>query len=138
MKIRRYTDADCEVVSKLFYETVHSVNANDYNEKQLNAWACDCRCLAVRHKDLEEQFTLIAEINGETVGFGSIDKSGWLDLLFVHKNFQRQGVAAALCDELEKGFAEISTFASVTAKPFLKSGVIPLLKLRKQSGVALS
>ena len=49
-----------------------------------------------------------------------MDKSGCLDLLYVHKDFQRQGIATALCDELEKGFTVIKTYASVTAKPFFE------------------
>jgi len=32
MKIRPYKTEDCEEMIKLYYETVHSVNARDYNE----------------------------------------------------------------------------------------------------------
>ena len=30
MVLRRYRTSDCERMAKLFYETVHSVNAADY------------------------------------------------------------------------------------------------------------
>lgn len=121
MKIRRYKNEDCKTVSKLFYETVHSVNAKDYTAEQLSVWANNADSLKSRGNDLFQQYTLIAEINGETVGFGSIDKSGYLDLLFVHKNYQKQGIATALCNELEKDFSIIKTYASVTAKPFFEN-----------------
>ena len=75
----------------------------------------------IRRDYLLKQYTLIAEINDEIVGFGSIDKLGYLDLLFVHKDYQKQGIATALCNELEKGFSVINTFASITAKPFFES-----------------
>lgn len=39
MKIRKYKVEDCDTVSKLFFETVHSVNAKDYTDEQLFAWA---------------------------------------------------------------------------------------------------
>ncbi len=38
MKIR-YNSPDCLKINELFYNTVHSVNAKDYNIAQLNAWA---------------------------------------------------------------------------------------------------
>ena len=39
MILRRYTPADCEQILKLFYETVHTVNARDYSPAQLDVWA---------------------------------------------------------------------------------------------------
>lgn len=121
MLIRQYKNEDCDTVSKLFYETVHSVNAKDYTAEQLSVWANNADSLKIRRDYLLKQFTLIAEIYGEIVGFGSIDKLGYLDLLFVHKDYQKQGIATALCNELEKGFSFINTFASITAKPFFES-----------------
>ena len=121
MIIRQYKNEECDTVAKLFYETVHSVNAKDYTAEQLSVWANNADSLKIRRDYLLKQYTLIAEINSEIVGFGSIDKLGYLDLLFVHKNYQRQGIATALCNEMEKGFSVINTFASITAKPFFES-----------------
>ncbi len=121
MNIRKYKNEDCDKVSKLFYETVHSVNAKDYTSEQLSVWAKDYDGLKVRRNDLLRQNTLIAEIDGVIAGFGSIDKSGYLDLLFTHKDYQSQGIATAICDELEKSFTVINTCASITAKPFFES-----------------
>ena len=39
MNIRQYREGDAPAMAKIFYETVHSINARDYTEKQLNAWA---------------------------------------------------------------------------------------------------
>ena len=118
--LRKYNAEDCDSVSKLFYETIHCINAKDYTEAQLSAWAKDCDALKSRQNDLLEQVAIVAEIDGITVGFGSINKTGYLDLLYVHKSFQRQGIATALCDELELGFSVVTTHASVTAKPFFE------------------
>lgn len=56
------------------------------------------------------------------IGFGDIDETGYLDRLFVHKDFQSRGVATAICNRLEK---EIETkcvivHVSITAKPFFE------------------
>lgn len=128
MKIREYKDADFEAVARIFYDTIHAVNAKDYSREQLFAWANNVDSLKRRREDLLSQFTLIAETEGETVGFGSMDKSGCLDLLYVHKDFQRRGIATALCDELEKGFTVIKTYASVTAKPFFEKRGYKIIK----------
>ncbi len=41
----------------------------------------------------------------------------------MHKDFQGMGIATALCDRLEMGHERITTYASITARPFfLKRG----------------
>lgn len=119
--IRRYKNTDCQKVSELFYETVHHVNAQDYTDEQLFAWAKDIDRLKNRRTDLLKQNTLVAEINGSIVGFGSITAAGCLDLLYVHKDFLRQGIATKLCDELEKYFTVVIAYVSLTAKPFFET-----------------
>lgn len=51
-----------------------------------------------------------------------MDPTGYLDRLYVRHDFQRQGVAKALCDLLEDRFqgSRISTHASITAKGFFE------------------
>lgn len=49
MLIRKYQPTDCKYLTELFYQTVHSMNAKDYTQKQ-----------------------------------------------FVHKDYQRKGIASAL------------------------------------------
>lgn len=39
MILRKYNSTDCEQLAELFYDTVHTVNAEDYTEEQLNVWA---------------------------------------------------------------------------------------------------
>ena len=39
MFMRRYQPEDCAALAKLFYDTVHSVNAKNYTLPQLAAWA---------------------------------------------------------------------------------------------------
>lgn len=118
--LRNYQNGDCEKIAELFYQTIHNVNAKDYTTEQLSVWANDARQLQTKCYDLLNQKTLIAEIGGVIAGFGSATDNGCLDLLYVHKDFQRQGIATKICDELEKNFSAITTYASVTAKPFFE------------------
>lgn len=125
MIIRKYRPSDCASMAKLFYDTVHAVNAKDYTEEQLNAWATGNVDLEAWNKSFLAHNTLIAEINGEIVGFADMDNTGYLDKLYVHKDFQRRGIATALVKELERsaqkeGIFNFVTYASITARPFFE------------------
>lgn len=121
MRIRQYTTADCRDLIDLFYNTVHSVNAKDYTIEQLNVWARKDIDVEEWNKSFEQHFSLVAVSDGIIVGFGDIDDTGYLDRLYVHKNYQRRGIATALCDILEEhGNKNIVTHASITARPFFE------------------
>lgn len=121
MKIRKYKQSDCKTLADLFYHTVHTVNAKDYTKEQLNAWATGQVDLEKWDRSLQEHETLVA-VDGETIiGFGDMDLSGYLDRLYVHIDYQGQGVATAICDQLEEMVrGKITTHASITAKPFFE------------------
>ena len=120
MIIRKYLPSDCKYLTELFYQTVHSINAKDYTGKQLNAWATGNEDIEEWNQSLSEHFSLVAMEDGVITGFGDIDKTGYLNRLYVHKDYQNQGIATAICDKLEIAFgvSKITTHASITAKPF--------------------
>lgn len=119
MTIREYEPGDCEAMARLFTETVHSVNARDYAPEQLAVWATGHVDLEAWDQSFRAHRTLVAVEDGEVVGFGDMDGSGYLDRLYVHKDWQGRGVATALCDRLEAGCAgTLTTHASITARPF--------------------
>lgn len=122
MQLREYRTSDCAELAELFYQTVHSVNAKDYSKEQLDAWATGTVDTEGWNRSFLKNHTVVATENDEIIGFGDIDDYGYLDMLYVHKNHQRKGVASAICSELER-FAEgmrITTHASVTAKRFFE------------------
>lgn len=122
MQIRKYETADCEQLAELFYQTVHTVNAKDYINEQLNVWADGNVNLKEWNKSFLIHNTFVCILDGIIVGFGDIDKTGYLDRLFVHKDYQRQGIASAICDEMEQAVTvdKITTHASITAKLFFE------------------
>ncbi|MDD7739244.1 MAG: GNAT family N-acetyltransferase [Fusicatenibacter sp.] len=122
MQLREYMTSDCEQLAELFYQTVHSVNAKDYTEEQLNVWATGKVNIQEWNNSFLKHKTIVAMENDEIVGFGDIDESGYLDRLYVHKDYQRKGIASAICNELECSVngKPIITHASITAKPFFQ------------------
>lgn len=121
MLIREYRPSDCRELAELFYNTVHTVNAEDYTKEQLDAWATGQVDLKKWNQSLQEHFSIVAIDNSIIAGFGDIDKTGCLDRLFIHPFYQRKGIATAICNQLESSVQEnIVTHASVTARPFFE------------------
>ena len=99
--LRAYKPADCKALAELFYETVHSVNTKDYTKDQVDAWADGNVDLEKWNQSFLEHYTVIAEAENVITGFGDISDTGYLDRLYVHKAYQHQGIASAICDVLE-------------------------------------
>ncbi|MGE6228088.1 GNAT family N-acetyltransferase [Paenibacillus chitinolyticus] len=126
MEIRKFQVSDIRPIVSLFYETVHSVNKKDYTQEQLHAWASkeeEEHRLESWKDSMSRNITYVALIDGKIVGFSDMTVNGYVDRLYVDKDFQGQGVASALMNVLEyeakkRGVAELETDASITAKPF--------------------
>lgn len=123
LNIRSATQEDLEAITQLFRQTV--LHVKEYTEQQVTTWA-------KRHEEytrwqdrLRRQHFLLAESEDKLVGFGSITTDGYLDTLFVDRNFQRKGVASALVDKLLEYARQhkveiVHSEVSLTAKPFFE------------------
>lgn len=126
MEIRKYQSKYCNEIAELFYNTVHTVNLQDYSKSQLDVWATGSVDLVEWDKSFSKNFTVVAIESGIIIGFGDIDSTGYIDHLFVHKDYQRRGVATVITKALEayaveKNITILSTHASITAKPFFET-----------------
>lgn len=122
MEIREYVPSDCERLAKLFYDTVHSVNAADYTKEQTDAWADGNVDIAAWNESFMKHYTVVAMHDGDIAGFGDIDKTGYLDRLYVRGDLQRRGAASAICDALESsvGTGKVTAHVSITARAFFE------------------
>lgn len=122
MLLREYARADCPILAELFYNTVHEVNAKDYSKQQLAVWATGSVDLEQWNQRFMASSTVVAEQDGIIVGFGNLEYTGYLDMLYVHKDYQRRGIAKAICNQLERQSTadKITTNASITAKAFFE------------------
>ncbi|OFD38500.1 GNAT family N-acetyltransferase [Bacillus mycoides] len=138
IKIRTFQKEDLEQVLQLFYETVHTVNAQDYNKLQLQAWVPKRLNRESWLKSLEKNISYVADNNGVIVGFGDYNDEHYINRLFTHKDYQGKGIASYILQKLEKEVMklehrDIYTEASITAKPFFESkGYICIKEQNKQ------
>ncbi len=120
--VREYRLSDCKRITELFYDTVHKVNIKDYTEEQIEAWAGTIPNAEDWDRSFQEHITGVAVKCGEIVGFGDIDKFGYIDRLYVDSLHQNEGVGKKLCDWLENKIdvRKYTVFASITAKGFFE------------------
>ena len=119
VQIRKYIESDIEKVIVLFKDSVVNTCKNDYLKEAIDAWI-DCFDEDRLNKIFLENYSIVATIDNEIVGFGDIDiKDSYLNCLYVKPTYQRQGIATLICDKLEKQVnSRIEVHASITALNF--------------------
>lgn len=137
-KLRKLSEEDIPVLQTLFRETVLHVNARDYTREEVEDWA-SCGESAEHMKDLLARNDYVAVLNeqGEIIGFSSMNAEGYLHSLFVHKDYQRDGVGSLLVSAVEQrareyGVSEITAEVSLTARPFFEKRGYEVMKIQKR------
>lgn len=133
MFIREYQPSDCAEIIELFYNTVHTINSKDYTKEQLDVWATKNIDLKAWNKSFLKNYTIVAIEDNIIVGFGDISENGYLDRLYIHKDYQHQGIATQICNSLETHncWKKITVHASITAKYFFENRGYHILKEQK-------
>lgn len=146
ISIRRAKDDDLDAVLSLYYDTVKIINSKHYSLEQIEAWLDDeTRPERFLLKINEQLFYVCVNEIGELLGFSSITKEGYLDLLYASTTHQRNGVGSLLLEQMLVAskiykFAKIDADVSTTAVPFFKSKGFEVLEEQKaeRNGVKLT
>jgi putative acetyltransferase len=132
--IKKATKKDIPVLKKLFTETVLEVNRKDYSEEQTKDWA-SCGTELSKWENRLIQFNHYIYLKGtETVGFVAFNQQGFINSMFVSKDYQRSGIAQSLMNftlqECKKNqVIKLTSEVSITAKPFFeKNGFVVIQK----------
>lgn len=126
MIIRKFLPDDLDAAIALFCDSVHTVASRYYDSVQIEAWG-DLKTIDREHwlKNLSDNITYIAEDEKKIVGFGDMTHQGYIDHLFVHKNYQGTGASLGIFKKFEEearklGLQEMTTEASIMAMPLAK------------------
>ncbi|ASB50480.1 GNAT family N-acetyltransferase [Alkalitalea saponilacus] len=125
MKITEASIADIKEITQLFYETIQEINSKDYPKDEIDDWSSWHEDVDRWAEEIVKFYFIVAKLDAKIVGIASLATDGYLDLMFVHKDFQRQGIAKKLLDEIEKKASEqqndlIYSDVSITAKGFFE------------------
>ncbi len=130
LALRPYLPRDADALADLFVASIEILAEEDYSPEQRAAWstlADDVPAFAAR---LAGALTLVVEAETAEgpapVGFASLTGADTIDLLYVHPEHARLGIATTLVDALERlaaarGATQLKTDASDTAEPFFRA-----------------
>jgi putative acetyltransferase len=125
LAMRPLLPADVPLLAEIFRASIEQLAADDYSEAQLGAWASVADDEEEFGARLAGELTLVATLSGAAIGFASLADNAKIDMLYVHPAATGQGVAAMLCDALEKlaaarGSKELTVDASDSARGFFE------------------
>lgn len=135
MRIRPARGSDIPQIARLYYETVHRVNARDYGPAQIRAWAPRVYPNAFWLPRLRRYRVFVAADAGAVVGFVELGRGGEIDCFYVHHGQQDRGIGAALMARIEReargrGAAHLRADVSMTAEPFFRRVGFRILQRR--------
>ncbi|WP_276090396.1 GNAT family N-acetyltransferase [Pedobacter sp. JY14-1] len=125
LRLRPALATDIPDIIDLYVKTVLTIGSADYDDQQLEIWSNLGRDHARWERRIASQYFLVAELEGQIAGFGSLTNENYLDVLYVSKDFQRRGIANLLFDALLKqafinNGAKITADVSKTARAFFE------------------
>lgn len=125
MTIRKATKEDITELKQLFLDTVNSVNIKDYSHEQITDWASCGLDLNRWYNRFEKYEHFVCCNDKEIVGFCAMDDTGFINSMFVSKNYQRQKIGQSLIEHLitlahKKQMQKLTAEVSITAKPFFE------------------
>jgi putative acetyltransferase len=108
---------------EIYTASIRSLTASYYSQEQIAAWAPVPPDAARWRERLSHLHTIVAESDAVLAGFASYTRDSYLDFLFTHPTFARQGVATSLYQRIEAALRAVSaprvtTHASLAARPF--------------------
>jgi putative acetyltransferase len=116
---------DLAEMQELFVDTISTICKNDYSPEQIKVWTSAIENTKRWIDKLCSQYFLILEIDNKIAGYASLENNDYFDVLYVHKDFQRQGIANRLYCEIEKEAIKrkatiLKSDVSKTAMPFFE------------------
>jgi putative acetyltransferase len=119
------SSTDIKEITQLFYYTIQTINSRDYPKDEIDDWSSWYKDIDKWARRIHEQYFIVAKLDDKVVGFSSLSTDGYLDFMFVHKDFQGKGIAKALLTDIEnKATLQqndlIYSDVSITAKGFFE------------------
>lgn len=132
-RLRPAQPSDLSAILELFAGTIEIICSADYTTDQRNAWQASVENSARWMAKINRDDFWVAETDTILSGFASLKNNNYIDLMYVHKDFARIGIASLLLKKMldlatstssEKVFSDVS----ITAKPFFEKHGFTVIK----------
>lgn len=125
LTFRQAGPGDLPAMQNLFVNTIREVCKADYADSQVQAWSAGSGNKRRWDEMIAQQYVLVACSGDELTGFISLRHDGYVDMLYVHHDHQREGLASALYGRIEQKAMEwtltfLMSDVSITARPFFE------------------
>ncbi len=123
--MREYEANDAAGTREVFHAAVRRTALGHYTRAQVKAWAPDEIDLDRWSPRRAAAWTVVAVAEDELVGFADLTDAGEMDMLFVHPDHGRRGIASALVARVvreagRRGLHQIDVRASRVLQPLLE------------------
>ena len=124
--LRPFLASDTPELAAILSTAVFELMEDDYDSDQLEVWAAPADDEDAFAKRLGSALTLVAERDGEPVGFIALTENRVIELLYVRPDVAGEGVGTLLCDAIERlaaarGAKSLTVDASDTSLNFFKN-----------------
>ena len=122
--VRGYQPQDAAPTRGVFHAAVRRTALSHYTPAQVRAWAPDEVDLDRWSHRRATAWTIIALDAGDVAGFADLTEAGEMDMLFVHPDHARRGIATALIADVvrearRRGLRRVEVRASRVLQPLL-------------------
>lgn len=121
INLRPATTADLPEMLRLFRAAILTAGMADYSPEQLAAWASSADDVPRWEGYLRDLDVIVAVVDGCIAGFGALKAPAHIELMYVHPDFHRRGVAGKLMELLlAKAEGPVTAHVSKPARPFFE------------------
>lgn len=123
--LRPLLPADLPILAAIFRAAIDVLAQEDYDAGQRAVWMERANDIEAFNAGLTGALTLVATVGGTPAGFASLKDNERVEMLYVHPDAARRGVATMLVDALERlgtarGAKKLTVEASDTARPLFE------------------
>jgi putative acetyltransferase len=124
--MRAYRNDDVEAAVSCFGQSVREIGARYYSSEQIAAWAPDPPDMENWAKRLRTGGVFVADVNGAIAAFVRVEDNGFVDLLYVHPDYERRGVGRELLEvacawAMSHGARRLESDVSIAARPLFEA-----------------
>jgi GNAT superfamily N-acetyltransferase/adenylate kinase family enzyme len=125
LRIRLYRESDGDRLVRIFRDAIRALGPEQYDARQVAAWAAAADDPPTFHKRLARGFTVVAEQDGNAVGFAQLFPPDVVEMIYCDPGHAHGGIGGQLLVALEHrasslGQVILDTKASLLARPFFE------------------